>query len=134
YGLRLLASTLPEVIVASSNSKNFGLYRERTGAVVIVAGTAEAASASASQVLVTAREMYSVPPAHVAALVAKILDNEDLKAEWDSELTEMRDRINGLRATLVSRLKAKGVNRDFSRDTSVARRPLMRSRISVSSE
>lgn len=114
YGLRLLASTLPEVIVASSNSKNFGLYRERTGAVMIVAGTAEAAEASNSQVLVTAREMYSVPPAHGAALVAMILDDAALRAEWDAELTDMRDRINGLRAQLVEKLIAKGVNRDFS--------------------
>src|SRR5690606_6941036 len=72
YGLRLLASMLPEVIVASSYSKNFGLYRERTGAVTIIAGTAAAAEASGSQVIGTAREMYSVPPAHGAALVALV--------------------------------------------------------------
>jgi len=114
YGLRLLASMLPEVIVASSYSKNFGLYRERTGAVMIVGGTAAAAEASGSQVIGTAREMYSVPPAHGAALVAMVLDDAALRAEWDSELTEMRDRINGLRSELVAKLKAKGVDRDFS--------------------
>lgn len=114
YGLRLLASTLPEVLIASSFSKNFGLYRERTGAVMVVAETAASAEAANSQVLATAREMYSVPPAHGAALVAMILDDEALRTEWDAELTLMRNRINGLRAQLVSKLKAKGVSRDFS--------------------
>ncbi len=114
YGLRLLAKTLPEVIVASSNSKNFGLYRERTGAVMVIADSATAAEAAASQVVGTAREMYSVPPAHGAALVAMILDDATLRNEWDAELTEMRDRINGLRATLVKKLKAKSGNYDFS--------------------
>ncbi|MFN0003341.1 MAG: aromatic amino acid transaminase [Pseudohongiellaceae bacterium] len=114
YGLRLLTETLPEVIVASSNSKNFGLYRERTGAVMVIADSATAAEAAASQVVGTAREMYSVPPAHGAALVAMILDDATLRNEWDAELTEMRDRINGLRATLVNKLKAKSGNNDFS--------------------
>lgn len=114
YGLRLLTETLPEVIVASSNSKNFGLYRERTGAVMVIADSATAAEAAASQVVGTAREMYSVPPAHGAALVAMILDDATLRNEWDAELTEMRDRINGLRATLVKKLKAKSGNNDFS--------------------
>jgi len=114
YGLRLLAKTLPEVIVASSNSKNFGLYRERTGAVMVIADSATAAEAAASQVVGTAREMYSVPPAHGAALVAMILDDATLRNEWDAELTEMRDRINGLRATLENKLKAKSGNYDFS--------------------
>lgn len=114
YGLRLLASKVPEVIVAASASKNFGLYRERTGTVMLVAETQAAAEASGSQVIGTAREMYSVPPAHGAALVGMILDDAALKAEWDAELTEMRDRINGLRAKLVAKLKQKGVNRDFS--------------------
>jgi len=114
YGLRLLAEQLPEVIVASSASKNFGLYRERTGAVMVVADSAGAAEAANSQILVTAREMYSVPPAHGASLVALVLDDAALRNEWDAELTEMRDRINGLRAELVAKLQAKGVSRDFS--------------------
>lgn len=114
YGLRLMAEKLPEVIVAASMSKNFGLYRERTGAVMVVAETATSAEAANSQILTTAREMYSVPPAHGAYLVSTILDDAALKKEWDAELTQMRDRINGLRAELVRKLKAKGVQRDFS--------------------
>jgi len=114
YGLRLMASKLPELIIASSYSKNFGLYRERTGAVTVITETAVQAEAAQSLVVSTAREMYSVPPAHGAALVGMILEDAALKAEWDAELTEMRDRINGLRSELVAKLKAKGVDRDFS--------------------
>lgn len=114
YGVRLLASILPEVVVANSYSKNFGLYRERTGAVTVVTENTEQMESVKSQLLSTAREMYSVPPAHGAALVALILDDAALKQEWDAELTQMRDRINGLRAELVARLEAKGVGRDFT--------------------
>lgn len=114
YGLRLMANKLPELIIASSYSKNFGLYRERTGAVTVITESATQTEAAASQVVSTAREMYSVPPAHGAALVGMILDDAALKAEWDAELTEMRDRINGLRADLVNKLKEKGVSHDFS--------------------
>ncbi len=114
YGIRLMASELPEVIVASSFSKNFGLYRERTGAVIVIAENATSTEASNSQILTTAREMYSVPPAHGAALVGMILDDKALRTEWDAELTDMRNRINGLREVLVSKLQAQGVSRDFS--------------------
>jgi len=62
----------------------------------------------------TARQIYSVPPAHGAYLVAMILDDAELTKEWNIELTEMRDRINGLRRDLVSKLKAIGVSQDFS--------------------
>lgn len=114
YGLRLLASRLPELVVASSYSKNFGVYRERTGAVSILTETAQASEAVQSQVVSTAREMYSVPPTHGATLVGMILEDAALRTEWDAELTVMRDRINGLRAQLVARLQERGVARDFS--------------------
>ena len=114
YGVRLMAEKLPEVIIAASASKNFGLYRERTGTVLMVAENQAAAEAVGTQIVATAREMYSVPPTHGATLVGMILDDAKLRAEWDAELTVMRDRINGLRAKLVAKLKAKGVSRDFS--------------------
>ncbi len=114
YGLRLLASTLPELVVASSFSKNFGLYRERTGAVTVMTENSKSAEAANSQIVATAREIYSVPPAHGAALVAIVMEDAALRQEWDMELTEMRDRINGLRSQLVSKLQASGVDRDFS--------------------
>jgi aspartate aminotransferase len=113
-GLRLLVEKLPEVIIASSCSKNFGLYRERTGAVILVGETSEQVSASASQVVSTARQIYSMPPSHGAAMVEIVLSDPELKAEWLAELTEMRERINGLRGQLVAKLKAAGVEQDFS--------------------
>lgn len=114
YGLRLLTERLPEVIIASSCSKNFGLYRERTGAVIMVGESADQVSASASQILSTARQIYSMPPSHGAAMVEIVLSDAELKQEWLSELTGMRERINGLRSQLVAKLKAIGVDQDFS--------------------
>ncbi len=114
YGLRLLTEKLPEVLVAASCSKNFGLYRERTGAVVMVGESAEQVSASASQILSTARQIYSMPPSHGAALVDIVLSDAELKQEWLDELTGMRERINGLRSQLVAKLKDAGVDQDFS--------------------
>jgi aspartate aminotransferase len=114
YGARLMAEQLPELIIANSYSKNFGLYRDRVGAVTIVTSNSKVAEAVGSQVVATARQIYSVPPAHGAYLVAMILDDAELTKVWNDELTEMRDRINGLRRDLVSKLKAIGVSQDFS--------------------
>lgn len=114
WGLRHMAENLPEVLIASSYSKNFGLYRERTGCVILVGENAAAVEASASQIVATARQIYSVPPAHGAYLVEAILDDAALKQEWDAELSLMRDRINDLRRLLVSKLQERGVERDFS--------------------
>ena len=71
-------------------------------------------SASASQILSTARQIYSMPPSHGAALVEIVLSDPALKAEWLTELTGMRERINGLRSNIVAKLKANGVEQDFS--------------------
>ncbi len=114
YGARLMAEKLPELIICNSYSKNFGLYRDRVGAVTIITSNAETAQAVGSQVVATARQIYSVPPAHGAFLVAMILDDQDLTREWNDELTAMRNRINGLRRMLVERLQAIGVEKDFS--------------------
>ncbi|MBN4075348.1 MAG: aromatic amino acid aminotransferase [SAR86 cluster bacterium] len=114
YGVRLLTEKLPEVIIASSCSKNFGLYRERTGTVTLVGESADQVSASASQIVSTARQIYSMPPSHGAAMVEIVLSDPALKAEWITELTGMRERINGLRSQLAAKLKAVGVEQDFS--------------------
>jgi len=114
YGARLMAEKLPELIICNSYSKNFGLYRDRVGAVTIITSNAETAQAVGSQVVAMARQIYSVPPAHGAFLVAMILDDQDLTREWNDELTAMRNRINGLRRMLVERLQAIGVEKDFS--------------------
>jgi aspartate aminotransferase len=114
YGLRLMAEKLPELIICSSYSKNFGLYRDRVGSVTIITENSESCAAVGSQVVATARELYSVPPAHGAFLVSIILGDPELTREWNDELTEMRDRINGLRRMLVQKLKEIGVEKDFS--------------------
>jgi aspartate aminotransferase len=111
-GLRLLVAQLPEVIVASSCSKNMGLYRERTGAAIFVCSDEANARAVLSHALVAARRVYSMPPAHGALLAGRILSDEALGDVWRSELLPMCERINGLRTTLVSKLEA-ATGRDF---------------------
>ncbi|MCI5105545.1 MAG: aspartate/tyrosine/aromatic aminotransferase [Pseudomonadales bacterium] len=114
YGVRLLAEALPELIVVSSCSKNFGLYRERTGALTVICDKESSAEIATTQIAAAARAMYSMPPDHGAAIVQTIMTSPELRSEWDAELTEMRNRINSLRAQLVARLKDAGVQQDFS--------------------
>ncbi|MEX2468265.1 MAG: amino acid aminotransferase [Pseudohongiellaceae bacterium] len=114
YGVRLLAEALPELVIVSSCSKNFGLYRERTGALTLICDSDQAATIAATQIAAVARAMYSMPPDHGAAVVARIMNHPALRSDWDAELTEMRNRINGLRAQLVEKLQAAGIQRDFS--------------------
>ncbi len=113
-GVRLLAEALPELLLVSSCSKNFGLYRERTGALSVICRSATVAKAAASQLAAIARASYSMPPDHGAAVVQTILENSDLRASWEAELAAMRERINGLRGALAERLAAAGTGRDFS--------------------
>lgn len=113
YGLRYLAEHCPELIVASSCSKNFGLYRERVGSVMIVANTPTVADVCRGQLLNVAREMYSMPPSHGAALVDLILNDVDLRTQWQQELEQVRERIVGLRQSLVTRLRAAGAGDRF---------------------
>lgn len=113
FGVRLLAETLPELIVVSSCSKNFGLYRERTGALTIIASNTSAAQATASHLSSTARTMYTMPPDHGASVVAEILADNALNKDWELELTEVRERINSLRSALVIALNKQGIDRDF---------------------
>lgn len=114
FGVRLLAETLPELIVVSSCSKNFGLYRERTGALTLITANADSTRAAASQIASTARGIYSMPPDHGASVVAEILGDAQLNKDWNAELTEVRERINGLRTALVTELDKQGMDRDFS--------------------
>ncbi|WP_028114843.1 amino acid aminotransferase [Ferrimonas kyonanensis] len=113
-GLRLFADAMEELMVASSFSKNFGLYNERTGAFTLLAQTSEAANSAFSQVKKVIRANYSNPPAHGAMVVATILADAELKAMWLEELAEMRARIKTMRLEFVSQLKAAGVAGDFS--------------------
>ncbi len=114
YGLRLLASHLPEVIVAASCSKNFGLYRERVGLAAMITSSEEVREATQSQIQHIARGIYSMPPSYGGALVDIILNDASLNAQWQSEVSEMRTRMQSLRAQLVNKLQEKGADRDFS--------------------
>ncbi len=114
YGVRLMAEALPELIVVSSCSKNFGLYRERTGALTVTCTNEQSAEAATTLLAAAARANYSMPPDHGASIVQTVMSTPALHADWESELAEMRDRINGLRSILVSRLAEAGVGRDFS--------------------
>jgi aspartate aminotransferase len=114
YGLRLMAEHVEEMIVCSSCSKNFGLYRERIGACTIIGQSPACVDVANSVLLYVIRVIYSMPPAHGAALVETILGSDELRTQWHSELKVMRDRINGNRQLLVDKLVENGVERDFS--------------------
>ncbi|RHW76412.1 amino acid aminotransferase [Colwellia sp. RSH04] len=114
YGLRLMADSVKEMIVCSSCSKNFGLYRERIGGCTIIGESSISADIAFSVLLSVVRVIYSMPPAHGAAIVETILSSDELRTQWYAELKEMRDRINGNRQLIVDKLVENGVERDFS--------------------
>ncbi|WP_144207512.1 amino acid aminotransferase [Shewanella donghaensis] len=114
YGVRQMAAKVEEMILCSSCSKNFGLYRERIGACSIIAKDSNKANIAFSVLLYVVRCIYSMPPAHGAALVETILGDSELKQQWLDELTGMRNRINGNRQMLVNKLIEHGVKQDFS--------------------
>ncbi|MCS6154841.1 aspartate/tyrosine/aromatic aminotransferase [Shewanella baltica] len=114
YGVRKMAAAVDNMILCSSCSKNFGLYRERIGSCSVIAKDANTANVAQSVLLYVVRCLYSMPPAHGAAIVETILGSAELTQEWLDELKVMRDRINGNRAILVDKFKANGVDRDFS--------------------
>lgn len=112
YGLRMMAAQLPEVIITSSCSKNFGLYCERTGSISFVCQHAEQTPIVLSHAMSIARQTYSMPPAHGAQLVAMILNNSTLRADWENEVNEARQRIQAMRKQLVDLINVCGL--DFS--------------------
>jgi aspartate aminotransferase len=114
FGVRQMAAAVESMILCSSCSKNFGLYRERIGACSIIARDSNTVDIAQSVLLYVVRCIYSMPPAHGAAIVETILGTPALKQQWLDELKVMRDRINGNRAMLVEQLKTNGVDRDFS--------------------
>ena len=107
-GLRHLASAVPEMLIAASCSKNFGLYRERTGALALVSETATVNAAATSQLLSVIRSHYSMPPAHGASIVETILGDDDLRAQWQQELNGMCERILHLRHAFAGALSTVG--------------------------
>jgi aspartate/tyrosine/aromatic aminotransferase len=113
-GLQELSRTGTELFVASSFSKNFGLYNERIGALTLIAPTRSAAAKALSHLKTCIRTNYSNPPAHGGAIVSKVLQDEGLRRQWEQELRAMCARISGMRALFAQTLETKGVDRDFS--------------------
>lgn len=105
WALRLFCAQLPEVLISASCSKNFGLYRERTGALLVHSDNARNLQAARTQIIDAARSLWSMPPSHGAAVVTRILNDESLKTLWLAELEATRLRINGLRDGLCQALK-----------------------------
>lgn len=114
FGVRMLAEKMPEMLIATSCSKNFGLYRERTGTLFIVGANGEQAANAGSQLFSKIRSHYSMPPSHGAAIVETILGDQQLSQMWQTELQGMRQRIQGLRESLVRHIAASEIDADFS--------------------
>jgi aspartate aminotransferase len=114
YGMRMMAESLPELVIASSCSKNFGLYRERTGSITFIAENPQQVDIVASQAMSIARQIYSMPPAHGALLVSLILGDDQLRANWQAELEEVRLRIKSMRSLLTSGIQGNSAGIDFS--------------------
>jgi len=114
YAVRLMAERVPEMIVASSCSKNFGLYRDRVGILSLLTTDSAARDIVSSQVNNLVRTIYSVPPDHGAAVVSLILNDDELRSAWVEELAEMRERIRAMRVLLHDALLEKVPDHDFS--------------------
>ena len=123
FGDGLVADAIPlstllernqEAIVCNSFSKNFGLYSERVGTVMLVSRDAKSTEAALSQIRQAIRCNYSNPPRHGAATVATVLTDPALRAEWNGEVDGMRNRISQMRAMFISGMKATNASRDFS--------------------
>jgi aspartate aminotransferase len=112
-GLRALAERVPELLLAVSCSKNFGLYKERAGALVAICRNGTTAAAVATHQARIARRMYSMPPDHGAAIVARLLADAGLRGQWQQEVAAMVARMKSLRALLQSRLEARRPGHDF---------------------
>ena len=114
YIIRAMAARLPEVLVTYSCSKNFGLYRERTGALLIIAPDSDRAAAVKTHALKLARANYSMPPAQGGVIVSEILHSDALTAMWRDELAEMTAIVRANRKLLVETAGAMGLGNRLS--------------------
>ncbi len=113
YGVRKVASSLPECMIAFSASKNFGLYRERAGVSIAIARDAATADVVSSQMQNIIRGTISQTPDHGAEVVRVILEDKELRAEWAEELKQMRERMKRLRVKLAEAIRRKSNSKDF---------------------
>ncbi|MFK7912320.1 MAG: aromatic amino acid transaminase, partial [Pseudomonadales bacterium] len=104
YGIRKAVERLPNVMVATSCSKNFGLYRERTGAMLFAGSDAAQADAARSHALSLARRSYTMAPYHGGGIVGTILASRELNALWRSEVNAMREHISNMRVEFSNSL------------------------------
>jgi len=114
FAVRHLAENVAEMIVSTSCSKNFGLYRDRVGTLTIMAPDGKSRDVIFSQANSFVRTMYSMPPDHGAAVVRIILNDDELRAQWVEELGGMRERLNAMGALLHDALNEKVPGHDFS--------------------
>ena len=110
YIIRRFAERAPELLITYSCSKNFGLYRERIGALIMVCENADRASAVKSQAALIARRSYSMPPAHGGAIVAEILASTELSDMWRTELAAMSRQVRANRALLTAAGRSAGLD------------------------
>ena len=115
YGVRALYSKVDELLLAYSCSKNFAIYRERTGLALVLSKDSENSVRTLGQMKRLVRANYSMPPDHGAAIVRTILQSPTLKPNWENELTAMRKRINSLRSQIADafRQQSDSVKYDF---------------------
>ncbi|EHH1216013.1 aspartate/tyrosine/aromatic aminotransferase [Vibrio parahaemolyticus] len=104
-GLRYMADNVEEMLITTSCSKNFGLYRERTGAAIVVGKNTQDITNAKGKLLTLARSTYTMPPDHGAALVKTILQDANLTSIWKQELSEMQQRLVSLRQSLCNELR-----------------------------
>ncbi len=114
-GVRAFIAAAGEAMIAYSCSKNFGLYRERTGCFLAIGATPEGIAAAATHVADIGRATWSMPPAHGAGIVATVLGDAGLRTEWESELASMRERMISLRTALADALVAKTGSNQLAR-------------------
>ena len=114
HAVRLFAESGLTFFVSSSFSKSFSLYGERVGALSVVTESKEESARVLSQVKRVIRTNYSNPPTHGASIVAAVLGNPELRAQWEAELGEMRQRIKAMRTAMVDGLANNAAGRDFS--------------------
>ncbi len=113
-GVRYLSEQVEEMLIATSCSKNFGLYRERTGSLLVQTKSSSRADAILTQIKEAARSSYSMSPAYGGFLVDLVLIAEELRNEWETELDTMANRVKSLRSGLREKLEQRNIDKDFS--------------------
>jgi len=111
--IRKMSARIPELLVSYSCSKNFGLYRERVGTILVMAQKADHAMAVESHLVQAARRLYSMPPAFGAQIVTMILQSMEFSEAWRTELSAMTKDINDKRMLLAKAAHRHGIGNDF---------------------